>query len=154
MFRATFKYPIWKTRKNAENLRRRYLRSVGVIGHSVGRRRAGKRIGMGEGVRIAAVGDGGADDEVFVVVVVSVMNVEGDLVQILFEVGDCAPHGWIRGIGVWKGISIAAVKSVIRWGTLTAISAGSRLSIYRSLPSRFLTNAIFGPTPSFPIFYS
>jgi len=48
---------------------------------------------MGEGVRIAAVGDGGADDEVFVVVVVSVMNVEGDLVQILFEVGDCAPHG-------------------------------------------------------------
>jgi len=74
---------------------RRYLRSVGVIGHSVGRRRAGKRIGMGEGVRIAAVGDGGADKVVFVVVVVvvSVMNVEGDLVQILLEVGDCAPHG-------------------------------------------------------------
>jgi len=52
---------------------------------------------MSKGVRIAAIGDGGADDVVFVVfvvvVVVSVMNVEGDLVQILLEVGDCAPHG-------------------------------------------------------------
>lgn len=54
---------------------------------------------MGKGVRIAAIGDGGANDVVLVVVVVvvvvivGVMNVEGDLVQILLEVGDCAPHG-------------------------------------------------------------
>lgn len=73
-----------------------YLRSVGVIGCSVGgRRRPRKRYGMRGAVRIAAIGDGGrGNDVVFIIVVVSgVVNVESNLVQVLFEVGDCAPHG-------------------------------------------------------------
>lgn len=69
-----------------------------MIRYSVGDRRPRDRFGMREAVRVPAIGDGGVvagggggsvrgENDVVVVV-----NIEGDLVEILLQIGNGSPH--------------------------------------------------------------